>query len=97
MGRTLATFTQLIRQEIDSWRRYRRALRQEDQAVLDALFAAARRHSAAGAYLAREAPFDVILMSMLLEEHKQLLALQQKVSDLEVRRLLDHPPDGVAP
>jgi hypothetical protein len=96
MGRTLATFTQLIRQEIDSWRRYRRALRQEDQAVLDALFAAARRHSAAGAYLAREVPFDVMLMSMLLEEHKQLLALQQKVSDLEVR-LLDHPTDGVAP
>lgn len=96
MGRTLATFTQLLRQEIDSWRRYRRALRQEDRSALDALFVAARRHSAAGAYLARETPFDVILISMLLEEHKQLVALQQKVSDLETR-LLAHPPDGVAP
>lgn len=96
MGRTLATFTQLLNQEIDSWRRYRRALRQEDQAALDALFAAARRHTAAGAYLAREVPFEVMLISMLLEEHKQLLALQGKVSDLEAR-LLDHQPDGMAP
>lgn len=96
MGRTLVTFTQLLNQEIDSWRRYRRALRQEDQTVLDALFAAARRHTAAGAYLTREVPFEVMLISMLLEEHKQLLALQRKVSDLEAR-LLDHPPDGMAP
>ena len=43
MGRTLATFTQLIQLEIDSWRRYRRALRREDQQALDALFAAARQ------------------------------------------------------
>jgi hypothetical protein len=96
MGRTLATFTQLLNQEIDSWRRYRRALRQDDQAALDALFASARRHSAAGAYLARETPFDVIVLSMLLEEHKRLTALQQQVSDLETR-LLAHPPDGMAP
>ena len=42
MGRTLATFTQLVQQEIDSWSRYRRALRREDQQALDVLFAAAR-------------------------------------------------------
>ena len=42
MGRTLVTFTQLVQQEIDSWSRYRRALRYVDQQVLDVLFAAAR-------------------------------------------------------
>jgi hypothetical protein len=51
MGRTLTTFTQLVQQEIASWRRYRRALRTEDQQALDELFAAVRRHSAVGAYL----------------------------------------------
>jgi hypothetical protein len=49
MGRTLATFTQLLQQELDSWRRYRRALRREDQQAFDALFAAARYHAPAGA------------------------------------------------
>lgn len=96
MGRTLITFTQLVRQEIESWNRYRRALRSEDQQALDALFAAARRHSAAGAYLARETPFDVMLLSMLIEQQKQIEILQRKVADLE-RRILPDPSDGVAP
>lgn len=96
MGRTLATFTQLVQQEIDSWRRYRRALRREDQQALDALFAAARHHAPAGAYLARETPFDVMLLSMLLEQQKAMLTLQQKVTALETRLLDDQTP-GVAP
>jgi hypothetical protein len=96
MGRTLTTFTQLVRQEIDSWNRYRRVLRQEDQQALDALFVAARRHAAAGAYLARETPFDVMLLSMLLEQQKHIEALQRKVNELEAR-LLPTPSDRLAP
>src|SRR2546422_752609 len=96
MGRTLTTFTQLVRQEIESWNRYRRALRQEDQQALDALFAAARCHAAAGAYLARETPFDVMLLSMLLEQQKQIEALHREVNELEAR-LLPTPPGRLAP
>ncbi|MGA6827241.1 hypothetical protein ACO9S2_06445 [Nitrospira sp. NS4] len=95
MGRTLATFTQLVQQEIDSWSRYRRALRREDQQALDALFAAARHHAPAGAYLARETPFEVMLLSMLIEQHKDVMTLQQKVTILEAR-LLDNQTPGVA-
>jgi len=96
MGRTLTTFTQLVWQEIEEWSRYRRSLRAEDQQALDLLFTAARKHSAAGAYLARETPFEVMLLSMLLEQQKQVLLLQQKVCDLETRAL-PHPSHGVAP
>ena len=85
MGRTLATFTQLVQQEIDSWSRYRRALRCEDQQALDVLFAAARQHASAGTYLARETPFEVMLLSMLIEQQKQVVTLQQKVMTLETR------------
>jgi len=95
MGRTLATFTQLVQQEIDSWNRYRRVLRREDQQALDALFAAARHHAPAGAYLARETPFEVMLLSMLIEQHKDVMTLQQKVTTLEAR-LLDNQTPGVA-
>ena len=83
MGRTLATFTQLVQQEIDAWSRYRRALRCEDQQALDVLFAAAHHHASAGAYLARETPFEVMLLSMLIEQQKQVGTLQQKVMALE--------------
>src|SRR5262245_59902732 len=85
MGRTLATFTQLVQQEIDLWSRYRRALRREDQQALDVLFAAARHHASAGAYLARETPFEVMLLSMLIEQQKHVVTLQQKVMTLETR------------
>ena len=89
MGRTLATFTQLVQQEIDSWSRYRRALRREDQQALDLLFAAARHHESTGAYLARETPFEVMLLSMLIEQQKHVVMLQQKVMILETRMLHD--------
>ena len=89
MGRTLATFTQLVQQEIDSWSRYRRALRHEDQQALDVLFAAARHHASAGAYLARETPFEVMLLSMLMEQQKHVLTLEQKVMTLETCRRHD--------
>ena len=92
MGRTLATFTQLVQQEIDSWSRYRRALRREDQQALDGLFAAARHHASAGAYLARETPFEVMLLSMLIEQQKHMVILQQKVTILETRLLHDQTP-----
>jgi|KBSSwiStaDraftv2_1062776.scaffolds.fasta_scaffold01100_14 hypothetical protein len=85
MGRTLVTFTQLVQQEIDSWSCYRRALRREDQQALDILFAVARHHASAGAYLARETPFEVMLLSMLIEQQKQVGTLQQKVMTLETR------------
>jgi hypothetical protein len=92
MGRTLATFTQLVQEEIDSWSRYRRALRREDQQAFDALFAAARHHAPAGAYLARETPFEVMLLSMLIEQQKHVVSLQQKVTILETRLLHDQTP-----
>lgn len=96
MGRTLTTFTQLVQREIAAWRRYRRALRAEDQQALDDLFAAARRHSAAGAYLARDTPFEVMLLSMLLEHQKQIHRLSHTVADHEFHASAS-PSHGVAP
>ncbi len=94
MGRTLATFTQLVHQEIATWKRYRRALRAEDQQALDELFAAARRQAAAGAYLARETPFEVMLLSMLVEQQKQIQRLQRTLADRDARSFLPSP-DGM--
>ncbi|HEY5627863.1 MAG TPA: hypothetical protein VIR79_07945 [Nitrospira sp.] len=96
MGRTLATFTQLIQQEIASWRRYRRALRAEDQQALDELFAVARRQSAAGAYVARDTPFEVMLISMLLEHQKQIHQLSRAIADRESHASVPSS-HGVAP
>jgi hypothetical protein len=82
MGRTIPSANQYLIQEQEAFSQFRRALRRSDQLVLDSLFAAARKHSAAVAYASHALPFEVALLSMLLEEHKEVLRLQQLVEDL---------------
>lgn len=75
MGRTLPSITMAFMQEQESFARFRRALRRTDQLALDDLFAAAHRHLAAAAYASHPLPFEVFLLAMLLEEHKEVLRL----------------------
>ena len=85
MGRTLPSITQVFLQEQEAFARFRRALRRSDQLVLDDLFAAARKHLAAAAFASHAMPFEVFMLSMLLEEHKEVLRL---------RRLMEALPPG---
>jgi len=86
MGRTLSSITQVFLQEQAAFARFRRALRHEDQHALDDLFVAARQHLAAASYAAHALPFEVFLLSMLLEEHKEVMRLRQMLEDFQHRR-----------
>lgn len=79
MGRTIQSITQAFLEEEQAFARFRRALRRSDQLILDDLFASARQHLAAAAYASHALPFEVFLLSMLLEEHKQVIRLRQHV------------------
>lgn len=83
MGRTVLPFTQALYQEEASWKEFRRALRKEDRELFDALFAAARYHTAACACSGRPVPFEAVLMSILVEERRAVLALSRRVEALE--------------
>jgi hypothetical protein len=82
MGRTLPSITQDFLEEQQSFARFRRALRRGDQLALDDLFASARQHLAASAYASHALPFEVFLLSMLLEEHKEVMRLRQRVDGM---------------
>jgi hypothetical protein len=82
MGRTLPSITQVFLQEQDAFARFRRALRRSDQIALDDLFASARQHLAAAGYASHALPFEVFMLSMLLEEHKEVLQLRGQVQAL---------------
>jgi hypothetical protein len=82
MGRTLPTISQQFNEADAAFSRFRRALRRSDQVALDDLFAASRKHLAAASYAAHILPFEVFLLSMLLEEHKEVMRLRQKVDEL---------------
>ncbi len=83
MGRTLPSATQMLMQEEAAFARFRRALRRSDQLALDDLFASARQHLAAAQYAAHALPFEVFLLSMLLEEHKEVMRLREAIQELK--------------
>ena len=82
MGRTLPSATQIILNEQESFGRFRRALRRSDQLALDDLFASARQHLSAAAYAAHALPMEIFLLSMLLEQHKEVLRLRRELDEL---------------
>ena len=86
MGRTLPSITQAFLQEQGSFTRFRRALRRRDQLALDDLFTYAQKHLSATAYAAHALPFEVLLLAMLLEEHKEVMRLRSQLEELEQRR-----------
>jgi hypothetical protein len=92
MGRTLPSITQVFLQEEDALRRFRRALRRTDQLALDALMDEAQKHLAAAAYAGSALPFEVFLLAMLLEEHKELARVRQALEALIPPPPLEGPP-----
>jgi hypothetical protein len=86
MGRTLPSITQVFIEEEGSFARFRRALRRTDQLALDDLFAAARLHLAAAAYAGHALPFEIFLLAMLLEEHKEVIRLRSLVEAIAEKR-----------
>ena len=83
MGRTLPSATMVFMQEEAAFGRFRRALRRSDQLALDDLFTSARQHLAAAQYATHALPFEVFLLAMLLEEHKEVLRIRQQLEDLK--------------
>jgi len=96
MGRTVLPFSQVLEQEVQEWRKFRRGLRKEDQQFLDRLFEEARLHVQAGVYASRPWPFETILISILLEHEKALVELRSKLRALleekEEGQLVTHEP-----
>jgi len=82
MGRTLPSATIVFQQEEQAFSRFRRALRRADQLALDDLFASAKQHTAAAQYASHALPFEVFLLAMLLEEHKEVMKLRERVETL---------------
>jgi hypothetical protein len=67
----------VLQQEIDSWGKFRRGLRKEDQEALDELFRAAQLQLAGCAYAARPIPFESVAMAMLLAQQQRIRKLEE--------------------
>ncbi len=81
MGRTTPTATMLIQFEESNWSQFRRALRKEDQNAFDELFTYAKMNLPAISIQAHPVPFESILLSMMVEQQKQIRTLTEKLRD----------------
>ena len=84
MGRTIPTATMLLEQEIDLFlKTYGRGLsgRREREALYDVL-QLSKKHTPACSQAVRLVPFHAILMSLILEQQKQLGLLTDEVTTL---------------
>ena len=98
METTGLSFNQVLEQEIQGWKKFRRALRQEDQEFLDRLFEKAMFHVEAGVLASRPWPFETILISILLEHEKALFELRSKLKAHEEQEgHSNRPPVGSEP
>ena len=89
MGRTIPSFNPLVRHlQQEDWGKFRRALRREDQQLLDELFEMARFHAAPAAYASRPNPMEPIVVGMLIEMLKRLREVEERLPKGEA------PSDG---
>ncbi len=79
MGRTIASITQTWQEEEAALNRFKRALRKDDQLLLDELLVLSRLHLAEASYASNLYPLDMYLIAILLEVYKQLKATQRQL------------------
>jgi hypothetical protein len=77
MGRTIATFRQLIEQELANWERvFGRALRREERAHLEAMFNRVRLYAQACTYEFPVDAMDAINVAIALDHEMRLRAIE---------------------
>ena len=85
MGRTIFSATQTWVEEDKALMRFVRALRKNDQVLIEELIALSRKHIAEASYASNLYPMDIYLTSMLLELYKKVRQLEIKVENMDLR------------
>jgi len=93
MGRTLPTQIQILREEEEAWKGFRRALRKEDQAAFDDVWSFVRRHAMAASMASRPLPFEAHCLAMIVGLQREIIELKESTSPRR-RRLCHNGPEG---
>jgi hypothetical protein len=89
MGRTLPTQIQILREEEEAWKNYRRALRKEDQEAFDSVWSLSRRHAKAASMACRLIPVEAHFLSMMVGLQRALMDM--KYDNFSSREKEPHP------
>ena len=80
MGRTIPSYRGQLEEIIAELNIYRRALRGDDRIVFDNIMNMARQHASSCTLLPLFDPVDCLLLSILLEQEKEIKLLKEHVA-----------------
>jgi len=81
VGKTVPSYRVVLEEEISSWRGFAKALRREDLLLFEGLMDMCRGNAMAGGGACRPVVFEAMVMSILLGQQKQILALEKKLKE----------------
>ena len=81
MGRTVPSFRTQLELIIDELSVYRRALRGDDKIAFDNIINKARQHASSCTMVPTFDPMDCLLLSILLEQEKEIKLLKENLND----------------
>ena len=91
MGKTVPSYRIALEWEIDNWKGFRNALRREGEVeAFDVLMDMARNYASAGGCAMNPVLFEPMVMSMLLDQQKQIQDLRSKLHELRQKSTLDN-------
>ena len=83
MGRTNQTYRNRLEQLKKRFKPFRKALRSEDKKFLDSLWEKAFYHASASSYMNPRNPAETALISIQVEQEKEIQRLKKRVSEIE--------------
>ena len=83
MGKTVPSYRIAIESEIDSWKRFKDALRQEEQNAFDELMDLCRANAMAGSAACRPIIVESMTMTILLGQQLKIRQLQRQIGELK--------------
>ncbi len=94
MGRTVPTFREALEKEINKiagreekeigkWKEFRKALRKKKRKNFDKLLEDCKKYISAGSQAKRPDPFRTMIMSILLEQEKEIQSLKKRIEGIQ--------------
>jgi len=79
MGRTILPFRPQLDREIESWSNYRRGMNVNERIFFDEVMNSARKLADAGSLAARPLISEVLFMSILIDQQRQISELSKEI------------------
>ena len=80
MGKAVESFWVALEDEINRWSGFERALRKPDREAFDELICAFRSYASECSNLSNPIVFESMVMSILLDRQKRILALEKELN-----------------